>query len=237
MSGKNVSTQESGTTVCKGETFEVRKIGNADNKARICGIIKEEFERISKSSQEEFYETKVEVERLSGTKDYVPIIVSSLLMPEVSTEKFEGKYVQVGGSFCSSDMLGEDGRSHHLKLFLFATIIDVYESEEAFEKLENPNLIYLKGTICKEPFFRTTPRGREVTDLMLAVKRTSEKTDYIPCVVWGMNARYASILTAGDEIEVYGRIQSRVYFKSSSPDSEYGEYKNAYEVSISELYN
>ena len=97
----------------------------------------------------------------------------------------------------------------------------------------NPNSIYLNGFLCKAPVYRTTPFGREITDIILAVNRSYGKSDYIPCIAWGRNARYSSGLSVGDNIKIWGRIQSREYQKRIS--EEESVTKTAYEISISKM--
>lgn len=231
MSDNRIVTQKNNVIVRRELSSDRDKIFANFNKIWISGIIEEEFEYSHEFWWEKFYKTRVVIKRFSGTEDYVPIVVSNLLMPNILNEKVKGKYVEVGGQFRSYNKLGEDGRKH-LELFLFATVIKVYESEEDFEEVVNANLIYLDGYICKEPVFRTTPLNRKITDLSVAVNRNYNKSDYIPCIAWGKNAYYASELEIGNRIKLYGRVQSRQYFKRFSPDSEEGEYRDAYEVSI-----
>ena len=115
-------------------------------------------------------------------------------------------------------------------LTVFAREIEFLEDES---KIKNPNQIYLNGYICKKPIYRTTPFGREITDLLLAVNRPYNKSDYIPCIAWGRNARYSQNLFVGDNIKLWGRIQSREYQKKYS--SGEAVTKTAYEVSISKM--
>jgi single-stranded DNA-binding protein len=113
---------------------------------------------------------------------------------------------------------------------VFARDITFLEDEK---KIKNPNQIYLNGYICKKPIYRTTPFGREITDILLAVNRPYNKSDYIPCIAWGRNARFSENRAVGDNIKVWGRIQSRTYQKKL----ESGDIltKVAYEVSISKM--
>lgn len=227
----SVTTRDNNVIIRREAISGNEKIFSEFNKVWVSGIIEEEFEYSHEVWWEKFYKTRVRVTRLSGTEDCVPIVVSDLLMTNILEGSLKGKYVEVGGQFRSHNKLGEDGRKH-LDLFLFVTAINVYESEEEFEDATNANLIYLDGYICKPPVFRTTPLGRQITDLMLAVNRTYKKSDYIPCIAWGRVAQYASELEVGNRIKLYGRVQSRQYFKRFSPESEAGEYRTAYEISI-----
>ena len=120
---------------------------------------------------------------------------------------------------------GEDGK-RHLQLFLFATGINIYdENQETIESLVEANMLFLDGYICREPVYRTTPLGREITDLLIAINRPYGKSDYIPCIAWGRTAQWASRLEVGNRVQLYGRIQSREYKKQ-------GEVRVAYEISI-----
>lgn len=115
-------------------------------------------------------------------------------------------------------------------LMVFARELEIHE-EEVTNK--NPNQIYLNGFVCRKPIYRTTPFGREIADILLAVNRAYNKSDYIPCIAWGRNARYASTLEVGDNLKIWGRIQSRVYQKKLSEDQV--EERVAYEISVSKM--
>lgn len=208
------------------------KLFSEFNKVFVRGRIVTEPIYSHKVLWEEFYRTIVRVERLSGTEDSVPIIVSDLLIGgEMMKASLEGKWVEVAGQFRSYNKLGEDGR-RHLDLFLFVMEINIYEDEAELEEATNANLIYLDGYLCKPPIFRKTPLGRQITDLLIAVNRPYGKSDYIPCIAWGRVAQWANGLEVGNRVKLYGRVQSREYLKKSSPDSDVGEYRNAYEISV-----
>lgn len=202
------------------------------NKVFVSGRIEEEFKYNHQVMWENFYETRVIVTRHSGTEDFVPIVISEKLLPKnFLNQSFVDKWVELAGQFRSRNEEGKDGK-RHLKLFLFVTAINIFDSEDEMEEANDANLIYLDGYICKPPVYRTTPLGREIADLLVAVNRNYGKSDYIPCIAWGRNAQWASYLEVGDRIELYGRIQSREYFKKFSPESEAGEWREAYEISI-----
>lgn len=235
MSDKNLIVRENNNVIVRQEGVYINeKIFCDFNKVWISGIIEDEFEYNHENFWEKFYRTRVKIERLSGTQDYIPLIVSNMLIYNISKESLKGKYVEVAGQFRSFNKEGDDGR-RHLELFLFATAINIYESEAEFEEVTNANLIYLDGYICKPPVYRTTPLGRQITDLLIAVNRSYNKSDYIPCIAWGRNAQYASEFEVGNRIKLYGRIQSRQYFKRFSSGSEEGEMREAYEISIMRL--
>ena len=170
--------------------------------------------------RESFYKTFLEVRRLSEKIDTIPIIISEKLVYD--NEIIEGSFICVNGQFRSYNLLIE-GMS---RLMLNVFVKDLSQVEEN----KNPNTIELVGFICKEPIFRITPFKREVCDIILAVNRAYNKSDYIPCIVWGRNARYAKTLEIGDKIIINGRIQSRTY-KKLKDNGEYEE-RVAYEVSI-----
>lgn len=213
------------------EKLNNEKIFSEFNKVFVSGRIETEFEYSHEVMWEKFYRTRVRVKRLSGTEDLVPIIVSDLLIGrEMMQKSLEGKWVEVAGQFRSHNKEGKDGRKH-LELFLFVTAINIYENEDELEEITDSNLIFLDGYICKPPVFRETPLGRQITDLLIAVSRPYGKSDYIPCISWGRVAQWASKFEVGNRVQLYGRVQSREYFKRYSYDSDVGEVRDAYEIS------
>lgn len=213
-------------------TEERKQVGDvnnffAKNVASISGVIAEEFLYSHCVKGEPIYRSTVRVARLSGTYDFIPIMVKERMMKQFFVESAKGMFVQVSGRFCSHNAWGEDGKKH-LHLYLLALNINLYQ------EVGDSNIIHLQGYICKPPIFRTTLFGREITDLMIAVKRNprNNKADYIPCIAWGSNAHFAKNLEVGDEISLHGRIQSRNYFKRYSLYLEDGEWRTVHEVSI-----
>ena len=172
---------------------------------------------------EGFYEFNLKVMRLSDSYDIIPVTVSEKLMYDNNVKK--GKKLTALGQFRSFNKL-EDNKS---KLMLTMFVRELRE----FDSNINPNQINIVGYICKEPIFRTTPFKREICDVLLAVNRNYNKSDYLPCIAWGRNARFVKNLQVGDKVEVSGRIQSRDYQKRL----ESGEVENhtAYEVSLSQV--
>ncbi len=171
---------------------------------------------------EKFYDTTVSVERLSGQSDVIPITVSDRLM---EGQNFEiGNLIGLIGQFRSYNKI-VDGKS---KLVLRVFVRELCECDENV-----PNVIELEGYVCKPPVYRTTPFKREIADLLIAVNRAYNKSDYIPAIAWGRNARYASTFDVGDKIHLVGRIQSRIYQKSL--DDGTIEERVAYEVSITKF--
>nr|MBO2494167.1 single-stranded DNA-binding protein [Clostridia bacterium] len=175
---------------------------------------------------EGFYNFTLAVPRLSGYIDLLPVTVSERLIDigqlSVNTQ------VVIKGQFRSYNKF-LDGKNR-LILTVFAKDIALRGENE---DIKNPNQIYLDGYICKPPVYRTTPLNREIADVLLAVNRPYNKSDYIPVIMWGRNARFAQNLPVGQRLKVWGRIQSRPYQKKL-PNGEIQE-RIAYEVSVSKL--
>lgn len=199
---------------------------NENNLVNLIGKAKSGLEFSHEMYGEGFYLFYFEVSRLSDAVDIIPITISERLITEFKIE--EGMLLEVEGQFRSYNNV-QDTNSK-LVLTVFAREVKLLDDEK---KLKNPNQIYLDGFICKKPNYRTTPFGREICDILIAVNRMYNKSDYIPCIAWGRNARYCENLKLGDRIKVWGRIQSRGYEKNL----ENGEIirKTAYEISVSKL--
>lgn len=197
-----------------GRTFE-------NNQVTISGVITEEFQYKHEIYGEKFYTSKLASKRKSGTADYIPITVSERLV-DVNAE-WSGQKVTITGSFRSHNKHTETGS----RLILSVFVDEIYCTENS--KFDE-NEIHLDGYICKEVQYRETPLGREIADVLLAINRPFDKSDYIPCVVWGRNARFASFLDVGTMVSLDGRIQSREYQKRI--DEETVETRVAYEVSV-----
>lgn len=184
---------------------------------------------------ERFYVFNLEVERLSGNADIIPITVSErLVTDEMLTE---GKNLLVKGQFRSYNSY--DNEKNRLILTVFAKdVIEVEENEieeenEIVKKDMITNEVVLVGFICKKPIYRQTPFGREIADLLLAVNRAYNKSDYIPTIAWGRNARFCQNLEVGTKVRLVGRVQSRMYEKKYEDGTV--ESRVAYEVSIGSL--
>ena len=197
-----------------------------NNQVVIMGEIVSDFTFSHEIYGEGFYMVDVRVERLSDSIDIIPLMVSERLL-DVNGD-YKGMYIMVNGQFRSYNRHEE--RKNKLVLSVFAREIDFVD--EIGENTKS-NRIYLDGYICKEPVYRKTPLGREIADLLLAVNRPYGKSDYIPCICWGRNARYASNFEVGARCAVWGRIQSREYMKKISEEEL--EKRIAYEVSVSKL--
>lgn len=199
------------------------------NKANLVGKVVSDKEFSHDMYGEKFYVFNLEVPRLSSSVDILPITISERLLFNFDFEV--GKYVIIEGQLRSYNRFVES--NNKLVLTIFAREISISQEEELQDKLRKPNEIYLDGFICKKPIYRTTPFGREITDILLAVNRPYNKSDYIPCIAWGRNARYCENLLVGDHLKIWGRIQSREYQKKLYNGEV--ETKIAFEVSISKL--
>jgi len=176
---------------------------------------------------EGFYRFDVEVDRLSGTADALPVTVSERIIDKAAMKP--GQLILVSGQIRSYNNYVEADRKNKLVLTVFARDIELLDSPMD----PSPNDVFLNGYLCKPPIYRTTPFGREIADLLVAVNRSYNKSDYIPCIAWGRNARYAGRLVVGDNIRLWGRMQSRQYQKRKD-DGEVQE-KTAYEVSTAKI--
>ena len=197
-----------------------------NNQVTIMGEVVSEFTFSHEVFGEGFYMVGVLVRRLSNSDDRIPLMVSERLIDV--TQDYRGEYIMVTGQFRSYNRHEED--RNRLVLSVFAREISFVEEELDGAKTNN---ILLDGYICKTPVYRKTPLGREIADLLLAVNRPYGKSDYIPCICWGRNARYASSFEVGEHVQVLGRIQSREYVKKLSEVET--EKRVAYEVSVSKL--
>lgn len=197
-----------------------------NNQVSIVGEIVSDFKFSHEVFGEGFYVVDILVSRLSNSADIIPIMVSERLINV--KENYVGQNVEVLGQFRSYNRHEEN--KNRLVLSVFAREIRVLNGDE--ENLK-PNYIFLDGYVCKAPIYRKTPLGREIADLLLAVNRPYGKSDYIPCICWGRNARFAENFNVGGHIQVWGRIQSREYQKKIG-ENEF-EKRVAYEVSVSKL--
>lgn len=166
------------------------------------------------------------VRRLSSSQDRIPLMISERLMDV--TQDYTGEFIMATGQFRSYNR--HDEQKNRLILSVFVREVSFIDEELDGAKT---NTILLDGYICKLPVYRKTPLGREIADLLLAVNRPYGKSDYIPCICWGRNARFASSFEVGEHVQVLGRIQSREYVKRLSETET--EKRMAYEVSVSKL--
>ena len=197
-----------------------------NNQVSIIGKVASSFTFSHQVFGEGFYLVDVLVKRLSDSEDRIPLMVSERLV-DVSQD-YEGEYIMVQGQFRSYNRHEE--KKNRLVLSVFVRELSFVE--EADDSIKT-NQIFLDGYICKPPVYRKTPLGREIADLLLAVNRPYGKSDYIPCICWGRNARYASAFEVGGHVLLWGRIQSREYIKKLGENET--EKRTAYEVSVSKL--
>ena len=197
-----------------------------NNEVQLCGTVDGELTFSHEVYGEGFYQFFLNVPRLSDISDKINITVSERLLQDISITP--GETLCVNGQFRSYNNYSDNG--NRLILTVFAR--DVVPGLPA-DKDKNPNHIFLNGFLCKKPVYRTTPFGREITDILVAVNRAYNKSDYIPCIAWGRNARFSSALEVGENVKIWGRIQSREYQKKI--DEENIITKTAYEISISKM--
>lgn len=199
----------------------------SNNIISIVGVIVSDYTYSHEVFGEGFYVFDAEVSRLSDASDILPVTISERIMDR---ERIRfGDLVNITGQIRSYNNFIESENRNRLVLTVFARDYELVLDEEG----HNPNDVYLNGFICKPPVYRTTPFGREIADLLIAVNRSYNKSDYIPCITWGRNARFASKLCVGDNLKIWGRMQSRCYQKKQD-DGEIID-KIAYEVSVSKL--
>ena len=197
-----------------------------NNQVTVMGEIASEFEFSHEVFGEGFYMLELLVKRLSDSFDRIPVMISERLIDV--TQDYRGEFIQISGQFRSYNRHEE--KKNRLVLSVFAREAAFVEAED--DKV-NSNQIFLDGFICKPPVYRKTPLGREIADMLVAVNRPYGKSDYIPCISWGRNARFASNFEVGSRVQIWGRIQSREYVKKLEDDRT--EKRTAYEVSVSKM--
>ena len=200
--------------------------GMENNKVSVIGTIVSDFTFSHAVFGEGFYLLDLSVSRLSEQADVIPLMISERLIDV--TRDYRGCTIEAIGQFRSYNR--HEGSNNRLVLSVFVREVRFMEE---FTDYTKTNQIFLDGYICKEPIYRKTPLGREIADLLVAVNRPYGKSDYIPCIAWGRNARYASGFAVGTRILIWGRVQSREYTKRLSETE--CEKRVAYEVSVSKL--
>ena len=202
-------------------------IKEKNNQVKVAGEVMSNFEFSHEVRGEKFYGSKIRIPRTSGTDDIIPIMVSDRLV-DVS-EEWTGSLIAITGQFRSCNKQMPDGR-RKLELFVF-----VFSAEAVADvkDIVEDNHIILNGFLCKKPIARTTPLGREIADILLAVNRSYGKSDYIPCICWGRNTSYISKFDVGASFNLEGRIQSRPYRKILEDGTV--EERIAYEVSVQSI--
>lgn len=197
-----------------------------NNIVKLVGEVVENFKFSHEVFGEGFYEATIGIKRNSEYIDFIPFMVSERLI-DVSAD-WKGQWVSIVGDFRSFNI--HTNSKNTLKLYVFVRDIECVDCYMPFK-----NEILLRGYICKEPTYRKTLQGREIADVLVAVNRGYGKSDYIPCICWGRNARFAGEMKVGTYLELEGRIQSREYLKKYEDGTE--ELRTAYEVSVSRVEN
>lgn len=197
-----------------------------NNRVSVIGVVVSGFQFSHEVFGEGFYIMELSVNRLSDQADVIPLMISERLIDV--KQDYTGKTMEAIGQFRSYNR--HEGARNRLVLSVF---VREYRFMDAFTDYTKTNQIMLDGYICKAPVYRKTPLGREIADLLIAVNRPYSKSDYIPCIAWGRNARYVSSFEVGTRIRVWGRVQSREYMKKIS--EEESVKRVAYEVSVSKL--
>ena len=195
---------------------------NITNRAVLCGHIYEAPQFSHENHGRKFYKFPLEVRRLSGTIDTLPILAGEEILEQ--NDLWEGDFVRVQGQIRSFNNRSDVGRR---------LILSVYAESMVCTDEGPENDILLQGALCKTPILRQTPLGREICDVMLAVSRRYRRTDYVPCILWGRTAREAAGLSPGSVIQLHGRLQSRDYIKVLEDRTE---ERTAYEVSAMDAY-
>lgn len=208
------------------ENIQLENIPSENNQAIVVGTVVSDLQYSHESYGEKFYSFQLEIPRLSEITDRIRITISERFFTAVQPSV--GDLVMIHGQFRSYNNFSNVGN----KLILTVFVKDI-ERITDIDSYINPNSIFLNGYVCKPPVYRTTPFQREIADILLAVNRSYNKSDYIPCIAWGRNAKFAETLAVGTNLKVWGRIQSRAYKKRIG--EEQFEEKTAYEISISKM--
>ena len=195
-------------------------------------IAKTEFVYTSKKKNEKFYQLNFEVDRLSEAKDVLPIICSEKLLYDLKLDENSDALFVITGSVRTRNYTDDNGKSH-LSIYGYADNVEKLDESgiEKYNELKEKNIVELEGHICKPVNKRKTNKSnRIITDTLIAVNRPYNRSDYIPCIAWGRNAKLAGGRSVGDKVSIVGRFQSRTYYKKDSDQP-----MTAYEVSISDL--
>lgn len=198
-----------------------------NNSVKLGGVVASDLEFSHEIYGEKFYKFFIEIDRLSGQKDKLPVIISERLVD--LNELHMGKMLVVNGQYRSYNQMLESGKS---KLILSIFVKEV-QTEDLPDNVRMLNDVKLIGCICKPPIYRKTPLGRDIADALIAVNRTYNKSDYIPCILWGRNAKFCQTLGIGTNVKLEGRIQAREYEKKFEDGTK--ETRVAYEVSVAKF--
>lgn len=204
-----------------------KKYETTTNVVTLTGTLTTDAEYSYTSYDEKFYTAYVTIHRTgSENTDVIPVTISEKLINVA--DLICGTKVSIFGQFRSFNKVDEETQKRHLILSVFCKDISIVDDE-----VEDVNDITICGYICKSPNFRRTPKGRDITDLLIAVNRSYNRTDYIPCIAWGRNAKFTSGMEVGTKLDLVGRIQSRIYSKRTGEDTY--EQKTVYEVSLANV--
>ena len=195
----------------------------SNNKVYLCGTIQSEPVFSHEIYGEKFYNINIEVQRLSEQSDIIPVTISERLFENNNISI--GTNIAIRGQFRSYNKVVDN----HSKLMLTVFVREVCKEITNISS----NIIEISGYVCKEPIYRTTPFKREICDILIAVNRAYNKSDYLPCIAWGRNARFVSELEVGQKVYMTGRIQSRNYQKKI--DDQKTETRTAFEISIAQI--
>ena len=200
-----------------------------NNRVSIIGEVVSDFKFSHEVFGEGFYLVSVSVNRLSDMVDIIPLMISERLIDV--TKDYKGMKLEVSGQFRSYNR--HEGVKNKLILSIFVRELQFVDDDDMPEEQAKSNQIFLDGYVCKPPIYRKTPLGREIADVLIAVNRPYGKSDYIPCIAWGRNARYSASIEVGGHLQIWGRVQSREYTKKLSDEEV--EKRVAYEVSVSKI--
>ena len=200
-----------------------------NNQVNIIGEVVSEFKFSHEVFGEGFYLVDVSVNRLSEMVDIIPLMISERLIDV--TKDYRGMKIEVSGQFRSYNRHEET--RNKLILSIFVRELQFIDDDDMPEDQSKSNQIFLDGFVCKPPTYRKTPLGREIADILIAVNRPYGKSDYIPCIAWGRNARYAAGIEVGGHLQIQGRVQSREYTKKINDED--AETRVAYQVSVCKI--
>lgn len=198
-----------------------------NNSVKLGGVVASDLEFSHEIYGEKFYKFFIEIDRLSGQKDKLPVIISERLVD--LNELHMGKMLVVNGQYRSYNQMLENGKSR----LILSIFVKEVQTEDLPENVRMLNDVKLIGCICKAPIYRKTPLGRDIADVLVAVNRTYNKSDYIPCILWGRNAKFCQTLGIGTNVKLEGRIQAREYEKKFEDGTK--ETRVAYEVSVAKF--
>ena len=190
---------------------------HTQNSITLCGQLQQLPAFSHENHGRRFYRFLLEVPRLSGNVDVLPVVAPEAVIQQL--DPTAGAQLRVTGQIRSHNQRSDGAR--HLLIFVYAATVEVCDGE-------SENQVLLEGPLCKEPVIRATPLGRQICDVMLAVKRPFHRADYLPCILWGRTAQIISQCHVSDEIQIVGRLQSRIYTKQTP---EGPEQRTAYEIS------